>query len=159
VAEEFSHLPITIGDINNFADCQKAMEGGVDAIHHLAAQPWPVDHPQMRADAGKRGILGCDDPLEHARCLLSVNRQVEQKIKIFVMTAATALSATASALATGPSHCNTCRWMRTTQRRGGSYSYTKHAAEEMLAAFSPSLRYAHILSARRVSATRRGASR
>ena len=27
-----------------------------DAIHHLAAQPWPVDHPAQRAMAEERGI-------------------------------------------------------------------------------------------------------
>ena len=43
------------GDLNNFADCQRAVEG-VDAIQHIGAQPWPVDHPQLRANAEKQGI-------------------------------------------------------------------------------------------------------
>lgn len=54
--EEFSHLPLTLGDINNFEDCKKAVRGGIEAIHHLAAQPWPTDHPKMREEAEKLGI-------------------------------------------------------------------------------------------------------
>ncbi len=45
--EEFAALPLTIGDINCFEDCQRALAGGADAIAHLAAQPWPVDHPEL----------------------------------------------------------------------------------------------------------------
>ena len=52
---EFSHLPFIQGDLNNFEDCQRAVEG-VDAIQHLGAQPNPVDHPDLRADATEQGI-------------------------------------------------------------------------------------------------------
>jgi nucleoside-diphosphate-sugar epimerase len=52
---EFSHLPFIQGDLNNFEDCQRAVEG-VDAIQHLGAQPGPVDHPDLRAGAEERGI-------------------------------------------------------------------------------------------------------
>ena len=53
--DEFSHLPFIQGDLNNFEDCQRAVEG-VDAIQHLGAQPGPVDHPDMRAGAEEQGI-------------------------------------------------------------------------------------------------------
>ena len=36
--DEFAHLPFIQGDLNNFEDCQRAVEG-VDAIQHLGAQP------------------------------------------------------------------------------------------------------------------------
>ena len=52
---EFAHLPFIQGDLNNFEDCQRAIEG-VDAIQHLGAQPNPVDHPDLRADAADKGI-------------------------------------------------------------------------------------------------------
>ena len=52
---EFSHLPFIQGDLNNFEDCQRAVEG-VDAIQHLGAQPGPVDHPDMRENAAAQGI-------------------------------------------------------------------------------------------------------
>ena len=68
--DEFAHLPFIQGDLNNFEDCQRAVEG-VDAIQHLGAQPNPVDHPDLRADAAEKGIrLRCDLQNEYARHLL-----------------------------------------------------------------------------------------
>ena len=55
--EEIQNWPWVQGDINNFEDCQSMLaSGGFDAIQHLAAQPWPVDHPGQRAQAEERGI-------------------------------------------------------------------------------------------------------
>jgi len=53
--EEFGDLPWIEGDLNSFADCQRAV-AGVDAVQHLGAQPWPVDHPNMRDRAAEQGI-------------------------------------------------------------------------------------------------------
>jgi nucleoside-diphosphate-sugar epimerase len=39
-----------------FEDCLRAVESGFDAIQHLAAQPWPVDHPHLRQNAEEQGI-------------------------------------------------------------------------------------------------------
>lgn len=49
-AAEFVDLPWIEGDLANFADCQRAV-AGVQAIQHLGAQPWPVDHPQLQDEA------------------------------------------------------------------------------------------------------------
>jgi nucleoside-diphosphate-sugar epimerase len=54
-AEAFRHLPWVQGDLTNFEECRRAVEG-VEAIQHLAAQPWPVDHPDQRGQAAERGI-------------------------------------------------------------------------------------------------------
>ena len=54
-ADEFSTLPWIEGDLNSIEDCRQAVEG-VKAIQHLGAQPWPVDHPQMRDRAAEQGI-------------------------------------------------------------------------------------------------------
>ncbi len=55
--EEIQNWPWVQGDINSFEDCQRMLaSGGFDAIQHLAAQPWPVDHPGQRAQAEERGI-------------------------------------------------------------------------------------------------------
>jgi len=55
--DEIQNWPWVQGDINNFEDCQRMLaSGGFDAIQHLAAQPWPVDHPTQRAQAEERGI-------------------------------------------------------------------------------------------------------
>ncbi len=48
--------PWVQGDISVPADCLKAVEGGVDAIQHLAAQAWPTDHPAHREQALKAGL-------------------------------------------------------------------------------------------------------
>jgi UDP-glucose 4-epimerase len=54
-ASEFSDLPWVQGDLTSFADCQRAVQG-VEAIQHLAAQPWPVDHPALREQAVQQGL-------------------------------------------------------------------------------------------------------
>ena len=53
---EWGHWPWVQGDITVFEDCQRAMAGGFDAVQHLAAQPGPTDHPDMRARAQERGL-------------------------------------------------------------------------------------------------------
>ncbi len=53
---ELSHWPWIQGDITVFEDCLRAVKGGFDAIQHLAAQPWPTDHPDERKAAEERGI-------------------------------------------------------------------------------------------------------
>jgi nucleoside-diphosphate-sugar epimerase len=55
-SEALSHLPWVEGDIRSTEGCAKAVQGGFDAIQHLAAQPWPTDHPQERVAAKERGI-------------------------------------------------------------------------------------------------------
>jgi len=54
-SDEFSRHPWVEGDLNVYADCQRAVER-IDAIQHLGAQPWPVDHPGSRARAEELGI-------------------------------------------------------------------------------------------------------
>ena len=54
-APEFSDLPWIQGDLTLFDDCQRAVQG-VEAIQHLAAQPWPVDHPALREQAAQQGL-------------------------------------------------------------------------------------------------------
>lgn len=53
--DAFSRYTWVQGDLNDFAACQKAMQG-VEVIQHLGAQPWPVDHPNMRERATEMGI-------------------------------------------------------------------------------------------------------
>jgi UDP-glucose 4-epimerase len=79
--------PWVRGDITSFEDCMRATEGGFDAIHHLAATPYPTDHPESRQRAAERGvpfdetmrtnIMGTYYLLEAAR---------ERGIRVFVMT-------------------------------------------------------------------------
>jgi len=53
-AAEFADYPWIQGDLTDFAACQRAV-AGVDAIQHIGAQPWPVDHPDMQARAKEQG--------------------------------------------------------------------------------------------------------
>jgi nucleoside-diphosphate-sugar epimerase len=53
--EEFAGLPWIQGDLNVFEDCRQAVRG-VEAVQHLAAQPWPVDHPDLRARAREQRL-------------------------------------------------------------------------------------------------------
>lgn len=53
-AAEFAHYPWIQGDLTDFDACQQAV-AGVDAIQHIGAQPWPVDHPDMRERAAEQG--------------------------------------------------------------------------------------------------------
>ena len=55
-AEEFAQLPWVEGDIADSEACGHALQGGFDAVQHLAAQPWPTDHPQQREMARERGV-------------------------------------------------------------------------------------------------------
>ncbi|HMN29640.1 MAG TPA: NAD(P)-dependent oxidoreductase [Caldilineaceae bacterium] len=54
-ADEFSQYRWVEGDLTDFNACQRAVEG-IDAIQHIGAQPWPVDHPHLRARAAEQGI-------------------------------------------------------------------------------------------------------
>jgi nucleoside-diphosphate-sugar epimerase len=53
--QEFSDLPWIQGELTLLSDCQGAVQG-VEAIQHLAAQPWPVDHPALREQAAQQGL-------------------------------------------------------------------------------------------------------
>jgi len=137
-AEKFNRLPLVLGDINNFADCQRAVQDGVEAIHHLAAQPWPVDHPAMRADAEKRGIpfdatmrsnmLGVYYPLMAA---------VEKKVGIFVLTGSNCALGHGFRISDRPFPF---RYFPVDESHPSdvedSYSFTKLAGEELLASFT-----------------------
>jgi UDP-glucose 4-epimerase len=62
LAPELERWPWVQGDITSFEDCTRAVQEGVDklgrldAIQHLAAQPWPTDHPRERQMAEERGF-------------------------------------------------------------------------------------------------------
>ena len=44
------------GDITDSDACLRATEGGVEAIQHVAATPYPTDHPEEREHAAERGV-------------------------------------------------------------------------------------------------------
>ena len=52
---EIKHWPWIRGDITIYEDCLRGLaSGGFDAIHHLAAQPNPTDHPEHRSRSAEQ---------------------------------------------------------------------------------------------------------
>jgi len=53
--DELSEFSWVHGDLTDLDDCREMVQG-VEAIQHLGAQPWPVDHPELRARAEEQSI-------------------------------------------------------------------------------------------------------
>jgi len=53
--DELSEFTWVQGDLVNFKDCQRMVQS-IEAIQHLGAQPWPVDHPELRPTAEEQSI-------------------------------------------------------------------------------------------------------
>lgn len=137
-APEFSKLPLVIGDINNFEDCQKAMQGGIDAIQHLAAQPWPVDHPEQRESAAKQGIPF--DATMRSNMLgvyYMLQAALHKNVEIFVMTGSNCALGHGFRISNQPFPY---KYLPIDEDHPSdvedSYSYTKLAGEELLHSFT-----------------------
>lgn len=56
-AEEMKAHPWLKGEIARYEECALALkDGGFDAVMHLAAQPWPTDHPRQQERREKIGL-------------------------------------------------------------------------------------------------------
>jgi len=60
---ELSRWPWVQGDVTEFEHCLRAarqggahLGGRLDAIQHVAAQPWPTDHPALREEAESQNV-------------------------------------------------------------------------------------------------------
>jgi nucleoside-diphosphate-sugar epimerase len=84
---EMNHLAWVEGDIRVFDDCLRAAKGGFDAVQHLAAQPWPTDHPGQRKMAEERGVP-FDTTMESniMGTYYLLQAALAEGIEIFVMT-------------------------------------------------------------------------
>jgi nucleoside-diphosphate-sugar epimerase len=136
--EAADHWPWVEGSITDYEACLKATEGGIEAIHHVAASPYPTDHPQTRKRAAERGspfdetmrtnIMGTYYLLQAA---------VERNIGVFVMTGSNC------ALGHGfrisgtefPIHYLPIDEKHPTDVED-SYSYSKLAGEHLLASYT-----------------------
>jgi len=138
VDPRFARLTLILGDINNFEDCQRALQGGIQAVQHLAAQTYPVDHPHERALAETQGIPF--DATIRSNILglyYLLQAALQAGVEIFVMTG---------------SNCALGHGFRISQRPfpffylpveehhpsdvEDSYSFTKLAGEELLASYT-----------------------
>lgn len=136
---ELKVWPWVQGDINNFEDCQRMLaSGGFDAIQHLAAQPSPVDHPDLRARAEERGIpfdATMKSNIMGPYYLLQA--ALAQDIGIFVMTGSNCAMGHCFRISDKPFPY---RYLPVDEEHPSdvedSYSYSKYAGEELLASFT-----------------------
>jgi UDP-glucose 4-epimerase len=138
-AEEIRHLPWVQGDINSFEDCRRMLaSGGFDAIQHLAAQPWPVDHPSQRAQAEAQGIpFDATMKSNIMGTYYLLQAALEQEIGIFVMTGSNCALGHGYRISSRPFPYQylPCDEAHPSDVED-SYSYTKLAGEELLASYT-----------------------
>lgn len=134
---EFNDLPWIQGDITSLDDCRRATQG-IDAIQHLAAQPWPTDHPQMREQAQAEGLE--IETTFHANMVGVYNLMqaaAEATVRTVVMAGSNCalghgfrISATPFPHAFLPIDETHPTWPE------DSYSFTKRAGEDLLASYT-----------------------
>jgi len=137
LSDDLSGFPWIQGDITNFEDCQRMVEG-VEAIQHLGAQPWPVDHPQSRSrikDMGipfdttfKTNMLGTYYLLQAA---------VQAGVKIMVMAGSNCALGHGYRISGDPFPVQALPIDETHPcYPEDSYSYSKRAGEDLLASYT-----------------------
>ncbi|HRA67361.1 MAG TPA: NAD(P)-dependent oxidoreductase, partial [Caldilinea sp.] len=134
---EFDGLPWVQGDITSLDDCRRALQG-IDALQHLAAQPWPTDHPQMREQAAAAGLA--IDTTFRANMVGVYNllqAAVEANVRTVVMAGSNCvlghgyrISAAPFPHAFLPIDETHPTWPE------DSYSFTKRAGEDLLASYT-----------------------
>ena len=126
------------GDITVFEDCLRAAEGGFDTIQHLAAQPWPTDHPDLRQNATEQNIpFDATIKSNIVGTYYLLQAALAEDIGIFVMTGSNC------ALGHGYRISDTqfpFEYLPVNEDHPShvedSYSYSKLAGEELLAAYT-----------------------
>ncbi|NJN84969.1 MAG: NAD(P)-dependent oxidoreductase [Caldilineaceae bacterium] len=135
--EEFADLPWVQGDLASFEDLTRAMHG-VHAVQHLGAQPYPVDHPDLRERAAEQGI-----PFDATfrTNMLGTYYLMEAAVAAGVKTVV--MAGSNCALGHGFRISGTPFPLQTLPIDEGhptypedSYSYSKRAGEELLASYS-----------------------
>ncbi len=137
-ASELRRWPWIQGDIAVYEDCLHAVQGGFDAIQHLAAQAWPTDHPQERPLAAERGLPFDTTMRSNIMGLYYLLQAALTKdIEIFVMTGS------CCALGHGYRISDTpfpFRYLPVDEDHPSavedSYSYSKQAGELLLASYT-----------------------
>lgn len=135
--EEFAIHPWIQGDLANWEDCQRAV-AGVDAIQHIGAQPWPTDHPAMRERATGEG-LPFDATLRSnlLGTYYLMQAAVEAGVKTVVMAGSNCALGHGFRISGTPFPIDFLPINETHPTYPeDSYSFTKRAAEDLLASFS-----------------------
>jgi UDP-glucose 4-epimerase len=131
---EFSRLSWIQGDLNSFADCEQAVQG-VEAIQHIGAQPWPTDHPSLRAEAERKGLpFDATFKTNMLGTYYLLQAAVAAGSKIFVMAGSNCALGHGFRLSKAPFPLQALPIDETHPcYPEDSYSYTKRAAEDLLA--------------------------
>ena len=136
-ASEFAQFRWIRGDLSVWEDCRRAV-AGVDAIQHIGAQPWPTDHPAMQSRAQEMDLpFDATFKSNLVGTYYLMQAAVEAGVQTVVMAGSNCalghvfrISDTAFPIdflpidETHPTYPE------------DSYSYTKRAGEDLLAAFS-----------------------
>jgi nucleoside-diphosphate-sugar epimerase len=139
VPAEIAHWPWIQADIREYEECQRVVDGQrFDAIHHLAAQPWPVDHPAQRALAEERGIPF--DATMRSNIMGTyylLQTALHNDIEIFVMTGSNCALGHGYRISDTPFPF---QYLPVDEAHPSnvedSYSYSKLAGEELLASYT-----------------------
>ena len=136
-AEEFADLPWIEGDLTNFEVCQQAVQG-VSAIQHLGAQPWPVDHPNMRPRAEEQGIpFDATFKTNMLGTYYLMQAAVEAEVETVVMAGSNCALGHGFRISNNPFPIERLPIDETHPcHPEDSYSYSKRAGEDLLAMFS-----------------------
>jgi len=136
-AEEFSDLPWVEGDLTVYDDCVRAVQG-VQAIQHLGAQPWPVDHPSFRRQAEERGIpFDATFQTNMMGTYYLMHAAVEAGVRVVVFAGSNCALGHGFRISATPFPID---YLPIDEHHPtypeDSYSYSKRAGEELLAAFT-----------------------
>jgi nucleoside-diphosphate-sugar epimerase len=130
--------PWVEGSITDYEACLKATEGGIEAIQHVAATPYPTDHPSSRQRAAERGV-----PFDETMrtniigTYYLLQAAVERNIGIFVMTGSNCALGHGFRISGSEFAIH---YLPIDERHPtdveDSYSYSKLAGEELLASYT-----------------------
>jgi nucleoside-diphosphate-sugar epimerase len=137
-AKEFARLPWVEGDIVDPDACGRALQGRFDAVQHLAAQPWPTDHPQQRKVAVERGVSS--DATMRSNVMGTyylLQAAVRNDVGVFVMTGSNCALGHGYRISGTPFPF---QYLPVDEDHPAdvedSYSYSKLAGEELLASYT-----------------------
>lgn len=136
--EELRKWPWVQGDIRIYEDCLRAVQGGFDAIQHLAAQPWPTDHPAQRKLAEERGLAFDTTMLSNIMgTYYLLQAALRANIEVFVMTGSNCALGHGYRISELPFPF---LYLPVDEEHPSavedSYSYSKLAGEELLASYT-----------------------
>ncbi len=136
--EAADRWPWAEGSITDYDACLKATEGGIQAIQHLAATPYPSDHPDARQRSSERGVPFDETMRTNIMgTYYLLQAAVERKIGVFVMTGSNCALGHGYRISGSefPIHYLPIDEDHPTSVED-SYSYSKLVGEELLASYT-----------------------